>query len=43
MKAVKALSPYMIGTVIAVIIAIYPDARPIACGLGFALPFTVSE
>lgn len=32
-------SPYLTGTVIAVILTMYPEAKPIACGGGFVLPF----
>lgn len=35
-------APYVIGGIIAAVLYVFPDAKPIACGLGFALPFSVN-
>lgn len=32
----KPLVPYMMGAVVAGILFVFPEAKPIACGLGFA-------
>lgn len=37
----KKHMPYLLGAAIAAILYIVPEAKPIACGLGFALPFSV--
>lgn len=31
--------PYILGVVITIALFIVPEAKPIACGLGFVLPF----
>ncbi len=43
MQKLQPLLPYAIGVLIAGIIYIFPDAKPIACGLGAVLPFSVAS
>lgn len=42
MNSLKGLAPYVAGAIIAAVLYVYPEAKPIACGAGFALPFMVS-
>lgn len=42
MQNLKPLVPYVLGGIIAAILYIFPEAKPVACGLGAVLPFTVS-
>lgn len=42
MQKLQPLIPYGFGAVIALILYIFPEAKPIACGIGAVLPFTVS-
>lgn len=37
-RQLKPLLPYALGGLVAAILFVFPDAKPIACGLGFALP-----
>lgn len=37
-ESLKKLGPYAAGLAIAAIIAVFPEVKPIACGVGFALP-----
>ena len=41
MQKLQPFVPYLFGSAIAVVLFFFPEARPIACGAGAILPFTV--
>lgn len=42
MQKLHSAMPYAVGVVIAVLVYFFPEAKPVACGVGAVLPFTAS-